>query len=63
MGVVTGFTVHVCIDLNLSDLWVLLQDQGDTAVSTTTARDRKYSSDSHTSRSLSTPDNGLENGQ
>nr|XP_022312204.1 zinc finger protein 271-like [Crassostrea virginica]XP_022312205.1 zinc finger protein 271-like [Crassostrea virginica]XP_022312206.1 zinc finger protein 271-like [Crassostrea virginica] len=37
-------------------------DQGDTAVSTTTARDRKYSSDSHTSRSLSTPDNGLENG-
>lgn len=37
-------------------------DNGDTAVSTTTARDRKYSSDSHTSRSLSTPDNGLENG-
>lgn len=35
-------------------------DNGDTAVSTTTARDRKYSSDSHTSRSLSTP--GLENG-
>jgi hypothetical protein len=42
-------------------LW--LQDNGDTAVSTTTARDRKYSSDSHTSRSVSTPDTGLENGE
>lgn len=41
----------------------VFQDNGDTAVSTTTARDRKYSSDSHTSRSLSTPDNGLENGK
>lgn len=41
----------------------IFQDNGDTAVSTTTARDRKYSSDSHTSRSLSTPDNGLENGK
>ncbi|OWF41355.1 myoneurin-like isoform X1 [Mizuhopecten yessoensis] len=42
---------------------VIIQDGNDTAiVSTTTARDRKYSSDSHTSRSVSTPDPGCDTG-